>query len=62
MRALKHLALRLRLARKPDAYAQVTRENVKDTRERIGIVEQKVNALIVGLLLLLVVETALHWL
>ena len=61
-RALRSIALRLRLAKQPDTYAQVTRENVKDTRERIGIVEQKVNGLIVGLLLLLVIEAALRWL
>lgn len=61
-RALRTLALRLRLARSPDTYAQVTRQSVDDTRDRIGIVEQKVNGLIVGLLLLLVIEAALRWL
>ena len=61
-RALRSIAIRLRLAKQPDTYAQVTRQATNDTRDRIGIVEQKVNGLIVGLLLLLVIEAALRWL
>ena len=61
MRALKHLAVRMRLAKKPGAYAEVTRRGLDDQSRRIDVIEQKTNGILIGLIVVMIVNSVLHW-